>query len=161
VPTPASPTHLVRRFFAVLTARPLTAEEQVWVGGLLGDEAHLFWSQPAADQRHAADAARWVADRRPDRRDLARAALLHDIGKRHARLGPFGRTFATVASLLALRRPVRFVAYRDHGPIGAEELRRGGVEDVVVAFARHHHGNRPGDVPTADWELLAEADHLT
>ncbi len=111
------------------------------------------------DRRHAHDVARFVAHRRPERPDLQVAALLHDVGKRHARLGPVGRSFATLLGSMSKREDSRFALYTHHGPIGAEELRQAGYEGIIVDFAAAHHRGRPGESDPTDWRLLTEADH--
>jgi predicted HD phosphohydrolase len=82
--------HLIRRFFFVLAAGPLTDEERLEVESWLDrpGEVELYWQQPVADQRHGMEAARRIAAVRSDRRDLVRAALLHDVGKRWSNLAP-------------------------------------------------------------------------
>ncbi len=152
--------HLLRRFVYVVRARPLRPREQAEAAALLRDpERHLFWGQPAADQRHGLDAARYIAARAPGRPDLVRAALLHDAGKRHARLGAIGRSVAAALDIARLPVTPRMRAYLDHGPVGAAELEEVGAEEVVVAYTRHHHGERPAAVAAADWKLLDAADH--
>jgi len=154
------PGHLVRRFFGVLGAAPLRPLEQAWVARRLHPaECSLFWGQSPPDQRHGFECACTVAAARPDRPDLARAALLHDVGKRHAGLGALGRSLATFLDLLHLPTRGRWAAYLAHDRSGSSDLAKAGAEPVVVAFARHHHGPRPGDVPPADWDLLCRADH--
>ncbi|MEX1279654.1 MAG: HDIG domain-containing metalloprotein [Acidimicrobiia bacterium] len=161
------PGHLTRRFASFLTARGLDAGEQRWVAARLrDDEVAPFWSQPVADQRHAHDCARHVAARVADRPDLVRAALLHDIGKRHARLGAIGRSLATVAAALrsrglGIRGPASFDRYTRHGPVGAEELAATGAERLVVEFTAAHHGPRPATIPADEWALLKQADQVT
>ena len=87
--------HLARRFFGALRGHPLTPVEQAEVAGLLRpDERALFWGQQSADQRHELQAARAVLERAPGRHDLARAALLHDVGKGLVGLGIVGRVVA-------------------------------------------------------------------
>ncbi|MFH1330327.1 MAG: hypothetical protein ABIJ48_06745 [Actinomycetota bacterium] len=152
--------HLARRFFGVLGAARLSPAEQVEVSRLLRPpERDLFWGQRPADQRHGLECARTALGRCPGRPDLARAALLHDVGKRLAGLGVAGRTMAAI--LGALRLPVkgRVAAYLGHGPAGAADLEAAGAEAVVVGFARHHHGSCPDDIPAADWEELCRADY--
>lgn len=152
--------HLVRRFFGVLGAARLTPAEQAEVSRLLRPpERSLFWGQSPPDQRHGLECARLVLARCPDRFDLARAALLHDVGKRRAGLGVAGRTLA--ATLAAARLPVkgRLAAYLAHGAAGAVDLEAAGAEALVVGFARHHHASRPDDIPAADWDELCRADH--
>jgi putative nucleotidyltransferase with HDIG domain len=151
--------HLVRRFFEVLAARRPTPAEQLEAAALLRPaEAALFWDQPVADQRHGLESARTVAARLPDRPDLIRAALLHDVGKRHARLGVVGRSVASALELAHLPAPGRFHRYLAHGPLGAAELERAGAEEIVVAFAAAHHDRRPPQIDPVDWQILADAD---
>ena len=156
---PGTWRHLAARFFSVLGAGPLTDDERRRVAALLRPaEVAPFLAQQDMDQRHALEAATRVADLFPDRTDLQRAALLHDIGKRHARLGVLGRVIASVAAKLGLGVRGRFRAYLEHGPAAAAELTELGAEPVVVAFARHHHDGRPDGIAASDWQVLTEAD---
>ncbi len=156
---PGTWRHLAARFFSVLSARSLDAGELERVASLLRPaEQALFLAQPAIDQRHALDAATSIGGDLPDRVDLQRAALLHDVGKRHARLGVVGRVLATLAAKLRLAVRGRFRAYLDHGPMAARELADLGAEPVVVAYARYHHGPRPPGFSPGEWELLQRAD---
>lgn len=145
----------------MLVAKPLRPSEQAWVAGRLGagPGQELFWAQPIADQRHAHDVARFVSTHAPDRLDLPVAALLHDVGKRHARLGAVGRTIATLLRLWPTHEGSRFGLYNDHGPVGARELEHAGFEGVVVGFAAAHHMERPAGMDPRDWALLVEGDH--
>jgi hypothetical protein len=152
--------HLTRRFFGVLRAEPLRPGEQAAAARLLRPaERGLFWGQRPADQRHGLECAVAVLTRRPDRPDLARAALLHDIGKRQAALGAPGRALATTLGFVHLPVRGRFAAYLGHGPAGAADLEAAGAESLIVSFARHHHAGRPADVPADDWAELCRADH--
>ena len=154
--------HLAHRLLEVVRARPLRPAEQARAAALLRpQERPLFWQQTPADQRHGWESAARVMARTPARRDLARAALLHDVGKGIVRLSVPGRILAGVLSLLHLPAPGALGAYLAHGPCGAEALQAAGAEPVVVAYARHHHRPRPPAVPTGDWDLLARADRLS
>lgn len=150
--------HLTARFFDVITSRPLSRGEAEAVRRWVGDSPLLeaYFSQPVADQRHGFEAALHILSRLPGRPDLVRAALLHDIGKRHAGLGPLGRVMASLALRLRLPLPPRLALYRDHGLLAAAEM--SGEAPVVVDFARHHHHFRPASIPAGDWESLQAAD---
>lgn len=152
--------HLFRRFLEVATARPLNESERRFIESLLDNRAEntLFFGQARADRRHSVRAAQKMSLLAPDRRDLARAALLHDVGKQHARLGVFGRSTASALTKLRLRPPGRLAAYLDHGRLGARDLTEVGCEAVVTGFARHHHDSRPDSISRADWALLELAD---
>lgn len=150
--------HLALRFIDVVTADSLTAPERCAVEGWLDGpaESSAFFAQPPADQRHGYAAALIVLARRPGRPDLVKAALLHDVGKRHAGLGPLARVVASVAIRLRLPLSGRWEAYRDHGDLAAAEL--SASEPIVGAFARHHHGARPSTIDADDWAVLVAAD---
>lgn len=152
--------HLVRRFFGAVGAAPLSPIDQVEVAALLHEaERSLFWGQAPADQRHGLECARALLAACPGRRDLARAALLHDVGKRHARIGPWGRALATTMGFLRLPTRGRAAAYLDHASSGGEDLAAAGAEPLVVAYARHHHTGRPAAISAEDWDALCRADH--
>lgn len=152
--------HLIGRFFAVATAGPLGEPERIEVESWLNSEGEVavYWEQSVADQRHGLDSARSVAARFPHRRDLIRAALLHDVGKRHARLGPFGRSLASVCAKLRIPVSGAWQRYLNHGAEGAKDLADLGCEDLVVEFARYHHHSRPAGLSAGDWEILQAAD---
>ncbi len=158
--TSAYAAHLVKRFFAYLRARPLGPREQGEVEALLAPaERELFWSQNTADRRHGLETARRVLSVRPGDRLAARAGLLHDVGKRHARLGPVGRSLATLLRLAGFTPPGRLGTYVNHPSLGGEDLEAVGAEPLVVAFARHHPHRAPEGFDDALWEVLLAADH--
>jgi hypothetical protein len=153
--------HLARRFFGWWRSGRPSPETQLWIGSLLSRaEARLFWEQAVQDQAHAAAVATFVEKRQPDRRDLIAAALLHDVGKAASRLGPVRRSIATVLGALRLPLTRRFVAYRNHGIIGAELLEQAEASAIAVAFARHHPSPQaPDGSDPSDWAALRDADH--
>lgn len=151
--------HLAKRYREGIFSAPLSRAERSWVEGLLSDpERVAFWEQPTADQRHGYQAARLAEVTLGVDRSVVRAALLHDIGKRHARLGLLGRAVASVAIRLGIPLWQRARTYRDHGHIGSEELSAWGAETLVVEFARNHHGARPSGIEEAVWAVLCETD---
>ena len=138
----------------MVLAAPLSAAERGWVADYLDVERPAFFAQADADQRHGFQAARRVGSRD----ELIRAALLHDIGKRHAELSAVVRALVTAADKLGLPVPSRGRLYLEHGRLAAEELALWGAEPIVVDFARHHHGLRPSSIPDEDWRVLWAAD---
>lgn len=140
-------------------AELLSPHEQQFVAGLLRPgEVTLFWDQPIADVRHAHDCAVHVHQQRPGRPDLVRAALLHDVAKQRARLGPIGRSVATILRYLGIRGSDRHDSYNRHADEGADLLAAAGAEAMVVTYTRHHHQERPDGFDAGDWALLVEAD---
>jgi hypothetical protein len=155
---PGSWGHLAARFVDVATARPLDPDERRWVEARLSPaELSLFDDQRASDRRHGLEAG-LAAVAGGGAPEVVAAAILHDVGKRHARLGLVGRSVASVA--IRLRLPLWRSAriYRDHGILGSVELERAGSALLAVDFARHHHGPRPAGFPPPTWALLAAAD---
>lgn len=156
---PGSAAHLIRRFLDVATARRLTGAESAMVSGWLTPElAELFFAQNRADRRHGHHAALSVIASGVEDRDVVIAALMHDIGKRHARLGIVGRSLASVLILLGLPLTDRMRAYRDHGLIGARELGSVSAPALAIDFAIHHHRERPESIDPGTWETLISAD---
>lgn len=120
--------------------------------------AEVFFEQMTADQRHGHHAALSViSDGRSDS-DVIAAALMHDIGKRHARLGVIGRSVTSILMLLRLPLTRRMLLYGDHGEIGARELTRMGAPSLAIEFALHHQGERPQTIESQTWEILISAD---
>ena len=152
--------HLAARYADAVLSGRLTPSEQDEAARLLASDAEraMFWGQSGADRRHGLAAARAVAASRPGRTDLIRAALLHDAGKRRARLGAAGRVRAVIRSGLGLPPSEREAAYLDHGRLGAEELAAAGAGALAADYARHHHGGRPDSIPPEDWAVLQAAD---
>ena len=156
---PGTWAHLAKRYREGMFSAPLRPVEKAWARGFLTDpERCAFDEQSTADQRHGYEAARIAEATLGADPSAVRAALLHDIGKRHARLGLAGRAVASVAIRLRLPLWERARMYRDHGPIGSEELSGWGAEPLVVEFARSHHGARPSGIEPVIWEALRKTD---
>ena len=151
--------HLATRLLSVVFSAGLTLEEVAETRSWLSPfEGESFFAQPAYDQRHGLEAARHLALQQPIRRDLVRAALLHDIGKRQSGLGPIGRSVASAHTKLGGVARGKWLSYLEHGHAGALELDVLGAEPIVVDFARHHHGERPASISEEDWTLLQASD---
>jgi putative nucleotidyltransferase with HDIG domain len=156
---PGTPAHLFKRFFDVASARPLNdSERHDVIQWLTPETAKVFFAQGIADQRHGHHAASMVTAGGVDDSAVIMTALLHDVGKRHARLGIIGRSVASMLILLGLPLSGRMQAYRDHGMVAARELADLSVPSLVVDFALHHHGRRPATIDPGVWDVLVAAD---
>ena len=156
---PGSPLHLIQRFVDVATSAPLSLSERGEVSArLTAEQADRFFDQDPPDQRHGYEAAESILADGRFSVDVVVAAMLHDVGKRHARLGLIGRSLASLAILLRLPLPRRARWYRDHGELGAAELEDIGAPALAIDFTRHHHGERPDTIDSDIWLALVEAD---
>lgn len=155
---PGSLGHLSSRFFDVLLSRRLDSAERATVETwLTPDLADVFFAQPGADQRHGYEAGLYVvgAGAEPD---VVVAAAMHDVGKRQARLGIFGRVIASLFIMAGLPLSRRMRLYRDHGMTAAAELAALGAPPLAIDFALHHHSERPSSISPGTWALLLLAD---
>ncbi len=152
-------SHLTRRFFDVLTSKPLSISERATVVSWLAPEmAEVFFEQMDADQRHGYHAALSVISDGHDHGEVITAALMHDVGKRHAHLGVISRSVASVMIVLGLPLTERMVLYRDHGRIGARELVELQAPSLAIEYALHHQGERPQTIESNLWKTLVAAD---
>lgn len=90
---------------------------------------------------------------------MIQAAVLHDLGKRHAGFGIIRRTLAGVMEALRVTPSGAFALYTGHGPLGADELSELGAPKLVIDFARSHHSERPETISPDDWALLQASDN--
>jgi hypothetical protein len=156
---PGSFGHLSSRFFDYLRAKPLADEDRKTVTSILtAAEARIFFEQSEKDQAHGFEAALVVLGSGQSTNERLRAALLHDVGKRSAGLGVLRRVAASILIKLGLPLTRSMRLYRDHGPVGAADLEVAGSPQLVVEFARTHHGSRPATLSEEDWALLQSAD---
>jgi len=145
---------------------PDAAEERWAAGNLIAGEAALWATMCGADRRHAVGVARrTVAALGADAtRTVLAAALLHDVGKVPAGLGPFGRVLATVVGAAVGHRRARhwrgpIGRYLAHPELGAELLADAGSDELTVAWAREHHRPPSGwTVPRGVADALKAAD---
>lgn len=157
---PGSFPHLFSRFFDFVFAKPLADSEiELLADWLTPAERQIFFSQDSRDQAHGFKSASFVAAGFPSDLGAIRAAALHDVGKRHAGLGAVGRSVASVLIKLHLPLTRRMKLYRDHGEVGARDLAAAGSPEIVVRFARAHHGERPEKIDVALWAVLLDSDH--
>jgi HD domain len=153
--------HLVRRFVGSLRPGGPAADDERWARDhLLPGEMALWDRMSGADRRHAIGVARRAATQLDGTatRPVVAAALLHDVGKVDAEIGPVRRAVATVVALLLGHdrargwrdRPGargRLGRYLCHDVIGADLLRQAGSDDLTVRWAREHH------LPPARWSV--------
>jgi hypothetical protein len=160
--------HLVRRFFGSLRpGGPPSVDESWATAHLLPGEVDLWVQMSGADRRHAVAVARQVA---PTDREVVAAALMHDVGKIEAGLGPFGRSAATVCAAAVGHARVaawsnrsgwrgRFGRYVLHPDLGGLLLAGAGSHPLTMAWATEHH--RPPErwtVPADIGAVLKAAD---
>jgi hypothetical protein len=155
---PGSWLHLAKRFFGSIDVHDLDATEIQVIRDLVSSrEFALFMEQQPLDRRHGFESAQYAIGAGATN-DVVRAAALHDVAKRHARLGVVGRVIASVCIKLGIPVRGRVETYRRHGQIGAEELERAGSPPIVVEYTRSHHGVAPPGFDPAVWGLLSAAD---
>ena len=161
--------HLARRFVTSLRPRAVDAADRAWVRLILTPSEVAVWETLGrADRAESVAVARRAASALgpdADPRWLA-AALLHDVGKRDARLGTVGRAFATLVAGVAShgrarRWPNRIGRYIAHDDLGAAVLAAADARPQVAAWAAAHH--RPerraaSGIPPEICEVLAAAD---
>lgn len=147
-------SHLVKRFFEYLTAKPLTDSERQEVASLLPTAlASLFFGMKLQDQRHS-----YEVYLRSGGGHLTQASLLHDVGKSVSSIGPIGRSLATLSSGIRVPTKGDWRLYLDHGQIGADLLAQSGADALAVAFTRNHPGPVPAGIDPEDWKTLTDAD---
>ena len=151
--------HLVGRFFGHIRAEPPGPEDQSFVHQYLNSPcAEMFWSQSFPDQRHAVDVARRVSIALPGDSEAIEAALVHDIGKREAGIGPVSRSIATILDAAHLPMPTPMRIYREHGRRGSVEIEGAGCGELAILFARYHPGPAPAGIDPERWNVLLDAD---
>jgi cell wall-associated NlpC family hydrolase len=160
--------HLARRFVRALRPPTPGPADEAWVRSLLRPQEHALWAaQATVDRAHTIAVARAVARDAataavagPPPGWLVPAALLHDVGKADAALGPIGRALATGLELVGLdRAPGRLGRYLRYPETGAAQLRAAGADPLVVDWAREHHAPPASWTVPAPWAaLLAAAD---
>lgn len=151
--------HLATRFLGAVTSSPLGPAAQAEVNAVLTEEqAALFWEQDPIDQRHAYEVAQRVRQRLGEDPSATKAALLHDVGKRHSSAGPIARSLATVLDTANLPLPADWRSYRNHEILGAMDLQEIGADLLAVAFARGRSDDDQSIDPNV-WAALVEADN--
>ena len=164
--------HLVRRFFGSLAPRKLDDGDEAWVRLSLTPEELSVWQRLGRADRAESVAVGYATARElgpdADPRWIA-AALLHDVGKPDARLGPATRALATMIAAVVSHGRARTWSsavgvYVNHDERGADRLEAAGARPEAVAWARAHHRPdlwRQTGIPPEICALLARADGET
>lgn len=156
--------HLARRFVTSLRPGGPPPADEAWVASILSHgELGLWRAMSGADRRHTVAVARRVVHHLGSQaatRAVVAAALLHDVGKVVAGLGPWRRAAATLAGMRGARRlPTSFRRYLAHDRLGAQLLERVGSDPLTVDWARQHHWPPEAwTVPAATARALKSAD---
>jgi hypothetical protein len=157
--------HLIARFIGSVFARAPAPDDVAWVRAQLTPPEWALWSQlDRADKVESiATARRFERAVGRDEGGFIPAALLHDVGKREAGLGPVGRALATVAGALVGPAHVRGRAgsYLRHAELGARDLAAGGARPDAVRWAEAHHDPAAwaaSGIPLPVCRALARAD---
>ncbi len=145
--------HLAGRFFDSIRPGSITAEDWIWVSGLLLPGERALWAKMRnPDQRHAVGVARAVVSQLGDQADrpVLAAALLHDVGKVECDYRTPARVVATAVWLVVpdhmaekwrnRGKPfARLAQYRLHPQIGEELLIAAGSDQLTSSWAADHH----------------------
>jgi len=139
-------THLSKRLWGSLRARPLLEHEKDWVSSFLLEGEFLLWcTMDVRDQRHSFEVAQRFArslemstlinsallEKEPKREAVA-AALLHDVGKVVSKLS----TLERVAVSIVGARTERFRSYLKHEEVGLELCRQTGSTAGTLELLR-------------------------
>jgi len=129
----------------------------------------LFGRMSTGDQRHALCVLDALRAGETCRRELAEAALLHDVGKADSGLTMAHRSVAVILGALCPRALERlacpeprswryaFYVHLHHGEIGAEQCAAIGCDPLTVYLVRHHDGRARAAAAPADWQVALEA----
>jgi putative nucleotidyltransferase with HDIG domain len=156
----------IRQFVRAAGARPSAADLALLDRYLSPAEQRLFHATSPRDQDHHLRTLQLLQRRGTPDATLARAALLHDVGKGYIRLHERVVYVLLAAAAPALlrrltRRPRRgllgaLYRTRHHAAAGASMLRSLGVEDRVLDLVARHHRPAGGDAALC---ALIEADN--
>ena len=134
----------------------------------------LFSQMKHSEQLHSLNVLRSVQTQGAVPRDLAVAALLHDVGKSRYPLRVWQKTLAVLVYSTwpglfqrwsagdpnnPLQRP--FVVYLQHPQWSADMIAAAGASDAAVWLVRHHadHSSAPSRPQQAEWlRRLQQAD---
>jgi hypothetical protein len=160
--------HLSTRFLTSLSPKGPESADEAWaLEQLLSGEQVLWRRMSGPDRRHAIGVARdalSLVGPEQASREVAAAALLHDVGKVESSIGTLGRVAVTFAALTVGRtrllawasrgpgeRPTsprsRVALYLTHDRVGARLLEEAGSDGLVVSWSAEHH------TPAESWTV--------
>ncbi len=157
-------------FVSLADLRGLDVHRRAWVKAYLNQaEEALFYQMARVDQVHSVRVAQTALEiarvrlahrASNDAQRLARAGLLHDVGKSLARLGLVTRVLFVLMEQwpnppLRGRMKHAHWVHTNHPSLGADLAERAGVEREVVELIRGHHARDSAD-PLQ--RILTEAD---
>jgi len=167
----------IKQFFKSLVLKPSEEDLLFAKSYLTIEEAALFDNLPGYEKKHAIDVARQMADvtrssNEIKEKEIVKFALLHDIGKATIKL-----SLPDKAVLIVLRRILpglynsmaakgesgrgfvskKFYVHKYHAKIGAELLRRAGIEESVAKLVELHDKEPEPDDPI-ELMLLRQLD---
>lgn len=169
----------IKQFYSAITAA-VPDEETDFISEYLSPQEEIFFYEMSiVDQRHALDVSHHIcellqiAGLLESERKLIRAALLHDVGKRHGDLTVLDRSLIVLlerffpgrvarwavrgrGGFIQNRRHAFYVA-KYHGIIGAEWLEKIDCPQEVIDLVRDHHLT---DIKDWRMQILQEADGL-
>ncbi len=145
------PLYRVRQGIDNLWARTAPADSALLHRFLSREELMLFLRMDPADQRHSLRVLQTILDQGHRDVDLAKAALLHDVGKAQCHISVVHRTAAVLVAGIIGRLPplgvvlplrtlwYPFYVIANHPRIGAAMLARSGSLERVWRLAELHH----------------------
>jgi putative nucleotidyltransferase with HDIG domain len=173
----------LRQFWSAVYARPSAGELELASSLLTPAQMALFRQMHRSEQAHSIQVTRTVLQSSagiPDvpRRDLLRAALLHDVGKCRFPVRIWERAIIVLSKAFLPDQASRwgegvaedgalgwrraFVVAQQHAAWGAQMAEEAGASPLVAALIRRHQDQRlnPGvDLEDRLLHLLQAADH--
>ena len=156
-----------RQFARAVGARPSAADLAVLADYLSAEEQRLFYATSPRDQLHHIRTLRLLSEQGRPSRALARAALLHDVGKGRVRL--YERVLYVLLNAAAPGLLARLTREDGIGPLGALYRTRhhaargagllrslGAGERELQLIACHHHP--PGEDRELNALIAADDD---
>lgn len=169
-----------KQFLAAIGAKVTAADREFVAARLSPAEQALFFGMNLPDQRHALNVAYTALELAAGRSDvdeplLAKAALLHDVGKARRDVSTWDKVLTVLLHKLAPGRARDWgrrgrggrlqnfrhavYIYFAHGDIGAARLAEAGADRRIADMARRHH-QAAGPADSVELTLLRQADEL-